>query len=151
MRTNRRTMVGTYHWMAPEVIRCESYNVLADIWSFGIVIIEIVLGEPPFSDMTPENVTSAVLKTDMVQYAQKETNMEPLLIELLKNCVNHNPEKRKSAFELQSLGFFKKYPISEIATRELAKSVSSILQRRMQKSIKLSKLGSTGSKGSKIK
>lgn len=45
----RQSKVGTVCWMAPEMIRGQqSYDSRVDVWSFGIFIVELAKGEPPY-------------------------------------------------------------------------------------------------------
>jgi len=58
------TMVGTPHYMAPEVMRGQGYTTSVDLWSLGVILFEFVCGYLPFADDLddPTEVCAAVLR-----------------------------------------------------------------------------------------
>ncbi len=49
----RQSVIGTPYWMAPEVIKADRYDTRCDVWSVGVVLWEMVEGEPPRVEFPP--------------------------------------------------------------------------------------------------
>lgn len=52
-RQHRKSVVGTPAWMAPELILKKDYDEKVDIWSVGIIALELADGEPPYLRIPP--------------------------------------------------------------------------------------------------
>lgn len=44
------TIIGTPHYMAPDIILAKGYNNMVDLWSLGIMMFEFMCGYLPFGD-----------------------------------------------------------------------------------------------------
>lgn len=44
--------VGTPHWMAPEILRCKQYTEYSDVYSFGMILWEMITGEIPYQKLS---------------------------------------------------------------------------------------------------
>ncbi|KAJ1025869.1 hypothetical protein NDA16_002495 [Ustilago loliicola] len=51
--STRHSVIGTPYWMAPEVIKADNYDMRCDVWSLGVVLWEMVEGDPPRVDFPP--------------------------------------------------------------------------------------------------
>ena len=56
----KKSRVGTPNWMAPEICRGEKYSYSADIYSFGVVVWEIVTMRVPFKQISAQNIIKLV-------------------------------------------------------------------------------------------
>jgi len=59
-RQNRKTIVGTPYWMAPELIDGYPYEKAVDVWSLGIMIMEMAEGLPPYFEHKPQKATELI-------------------------------------------------------------------------------------------
>lgn len=83
---------GTYRWMAPEVIRHDSYSYPVDVYSFGILLWELVARALPYAGLTPVQAAFAVAKSNLRPQIPPETSTG--LKALIGKCWHPNPTAR---------------------------------------------------------
>jgi serine/threonine protein kinase len=84
---------GTYRYMAPEVIRHEVYSSNADVYSFGIVLWQLITREVPFATMTPIQAAFAVAGG---RRPEIPLSTPPRLRALIEACWDQDSHKRPS-------------------------------------------------------
>lgn len=95
----RKSLVGTPYWMSPEVISRLPYGPEVDIWSLGIMVIEMVDGEPPFFNEPPLQAMRRI--RDMPPPKLKNTHkVSPRLQGFLERMLVRDPAQRATAAEL---------------------------------------------------
>ncbi|XP_008811875.1 serine/threonine-protein kinase STY46-like isoform X3 [Phoenix dactylifera] len=112
---------GTYRWMAPEVIEHKPYDHKADVFSFGILLWELLTGKLPYEYLTPLQAAVGVVQKGLRPTIPKHTN--PKLAELLEKCWQQDPAQRPDFSEiLEILQFLAKEVADEPEDRRKEKS-----------------------------
>ncbi|KAM4752642.1 serine/threonine-protein kinase PAK 3-like [Cyanocitta cristata] len=98
-QSKRRSAVGTTYWMAPEIFTRKPYGPKVDIWSFGIVGIEMVEGVPPYWMKTSAMVRQ-LISTGGTPKLQNPRQSSAWLRDFLHCCLETDEDRRWSAQEL---------------------------------------------------
>ncbi|KAM4664758.1 serine/threonine-protein kinase PAK 6 isoform 1-T3 [Discoglossus pictus] len=95
----RKSLVGTPYWMAPEVIMRSSYGTEVDIWSLGIMVIEMVDGEPPYFSDSPVQAMKR-LRDSPPPKLRNSHKASPILRDFLERMLVREAAERAPAAEL---------------------------------------------------
>ena len=95
------TTIGSPYWMAPEVLGTEKYDNSADLWSLGIVAIEMVIGKPPLSNYKPLQAMFMIPKNEAPTLPEDYVDdFSKGFVEFIAKCLNKNPNARPTAKQL---------------------------------------------------
>ncbi len=103
--------VGTPEYMAPEIIKRQLYNNKVDIWSFGIILYNLVFGKSPFlitsysstdNSVDIKNTQKAICNNEI--FFPKET----IFNEIIEQCLKKEQTERISIENLQKYKLFQK-------------------------------------------
>ena len=103
----RMSLVGTAYWMAPEVIQSEPYDKKVDIWSLGVMAIEMFEKDPPYMELTQFQALFKIVKEGLPPFKYPE-RMSPEFQAFIKLCTQRRPADRPTATDLKSHQFVQK-------------------------------------------
>ncbi|XP_077467942.1 mitogen-activated protein kinase kinase kinase 10 [Stigmatopora argus] len=93
-QTTKMSAAGTYAWMAPEVIKLSLFSKSSDVWSFGVLLWELLTGEVPYREIDALAVAYGVA-VNKLTLPVPSTCPEPFA-QLLAECWSPNPHSRPS-------------------------------------------------------
>src|SRR5687767_12994434 len=91
------TVMGTVAYMSPEQARGLRVDHRTDIFSFGVVLYEMLSGVPPFRRVTPGDTLNAILHDEPAELPRNDPAI-PALERIILHCLEKKPEERFQNF-----------------------------------------------------
>jgi len=92
--TQQGSIVGTFQFMAPEVLQGAEADARSDIFSLGCVLYEMVTGKRAFEGKSQISVMSAILEKDPEPITTLQPASPPVLDQLVRTCLAKDPDER---------------------------------------------------------
>ena len=90
--SEKKTFYENFAYMAPEIMLEKNYNKSADIFSYGMILWELITNQIPYNNLKKEEIINEVAKKKKIVKIPEDGNM--VLIELTKLCLQYKPENR---------------------------------------------------------
>ena len=106
--TRHGVAMGTVGYMSPEQVRGQVTDHRTDIFAFGAILYEMVMGQRTFQKATEADTVSAILNEEPPPISQLSPDMPLALERVIRRCIEKNPEQRfhsasDLAFALEAL------------------------------------------------
>ncbi|EXX61048.1 Ypk2p [Rhizophagus irregularis DAOM 197198w] len=92
---------GILPYIAPEILRGQIYTKAADIYSFGIIMYEVIQGLPPYHDISHDELLA--IKICQGLRPNFKIKVPQLILHLIKKCLDANPLNRPNAKEIKEI------------------------------------------------
>ncbi len=88
------SIIGTVNYMSPEQAQGKKVDTRSDIFSFGVVLYEMVTGARAFGGDNALSTLSAILRDDARPIAEVAPDVPPQIEQLIRRCLRKNPDQR---------------------------------------------------------
>lgn len=120
--------IGTFHWMAPEMLDSDNYSYKVDVYAFSIMLWEMITSNVPYQGLDPLKILINVKNNGMRPPIPSDCNED--LVKLMVRCWDQDPDNRPTFCELYDIfrdqnihfngantdeirQFFEQFPISD--------------------------------------
>jgi serine/threonine protein kinase len=109
--TDPGVVMGTVSYMSPEQVRCEDVDHRSDLFSFGLILYEMLTGQQAFHYESMAETMAAILKEEppgLAELSESNNKISPQLERIVQHCLEKNPglrfqSARDLSFALEAL------------------------------------------------
>jgi serine/threonine protein kinase len=92
--TEPGTILGTAGYMSPEQVKGLPVDHRSDIFSFGVILYELLSGKRAFKRATNAETMAAIMRDDPPELSESERNISPALDRIVKHCLEKDRDHR---------------------------------------------------------
>ena len=119
--TKTKTIIGTPHFMSPEILKGRGYSYSCDFWSVGICIYYLYYGEYPFGQNcdNPNSIYKEIINKE-IEFKNSKLNDDFDLKELINQLLNIDENLRFCSFsKIKELNFYKNMDFDKLSRKEI--------------------------------
>lgn len=119
--------MGTPNYIAPEVLERSGYTQLCDWWSVGVILYEMLVGQPPFLANTPLETQQKVINWEKTLHIPPQPKLSPEAKDLiLRLCSSAECRLGQNAGEVKMHGFFRGIDFDSAMRKQIAPFIPKI-------------------------
>ena len=123
---------GTPYYIAPEVLQ-ESYNEKCDVWSIGVILYLLLVGQAPFDGEDDGAICQKIVSEEVNYNIKRIKELSSESVDLMKKLLEKNPDKRISSKEALEHIWIKKYAphtkVNRAFSRKIYKNLSNFCEQ----------------------
>ncbi len=92
--TQKDMVVGSVHYMAPEMLKGKGASPRSDIYALGITFFELLAGKQPFTDSSPVNIAMKQIEEPLPSIHKIRSDVSPKIEKIINKACAKNPDNR---------------------------------------------------------
>lgn len=92
--TQKDMVVGSVHYMAPEMLKGKGASPRSDIYALGITFFELLTGKQPFTDSSPVNIAMKQIEEPLPSVRKLNSDVSPKIEKIINKACAKNPDNR---------------------------------------------------------
>jgi serine/threonine protein kinase/Tol biopolymer transport system component len=101
--TKQGSTIGTAGYMSPEQVQGQDADHRSDIFSFGVVLYEMLTGQPPFKGIHETALAYEIVNVDAAPMSAVKPSIDPMLDAIILECLEKDPNERTQSAKQVSI------------------------------------------------